>query len=332
MVSTSVDAPIVGDPEVDPKAALHWLAKQRHQPTRVPYQVVQCGELALSNASLVSSLSQDELWAFLEQVGAAAIELGKWELAELCVSRLQSRFPASARVRCLQGMLLEGKGEYTRALEFYESELERDGTQVSLSRRLIATLKELPASHPRGGIQKAIEALNKHLDVFYQDPEGWQELAEMYTEIGQYQQSAFALEELLLLVPQNSFFQLKLAETLYTAGSIARSYKSYLRVLEMCKSDDGLVDGSANGPWLRALWGTKMCTSTLISQPTLLATKVASSISSPGTEDISLDKVKAIDQLVTKLLLEKVYSPALATQKSDSAKQVRDVVRKVLGA
>ncbi|EPQ29725.1 uncharacterized protein PFL1_02945 [Pseudozyma flocculosa PF-1] len=332
MATYPLDAPLVGDPDTNPRTALQWLAKQRHEPTRQPYNVVQRGELVLSQSSLVSSLSQDELWAFLEQVGAAAIELGRWELAEPCLSRLQSRFPASARVKCLHGMLLEGKGEYSRALDFYEAELEQDGTSVTLSRRLVATLRALPTSHPRGGPQKAIEALNKHLDTFYQDPEGWQELAEMYAELGQYQQSVFALEELVLLVPQNSFYQLKLAETLYTAGHLARSYKSYLRVLEMCKSDDGIVDGSANGPWLRALWGTKMCTSAILSQPTHLSNRETATISSAGTEDISLDKVKAIDQLVTRLLLENVYSPALSAQGTEAAKTVRDVVRKVLAA
>lgn len=36
-----------------------------------------------------------------------------------------------------------------------------------------------------GGITKAIEALIVHLDVFYSDPEGWQELASLYCEQGQ---------------------------------------------------------------------------------------------------------------------------------------------------
>lgn len=72
-----------------------------------------------------------------------------------------------------------------------------------------------------------------------------------------YQQSAFALEELLLQVPQNSFFHLKYAETLYTAGEIGKAYKAYLRVLEMCQSDKG-AGPNANGPWVRAVWGTKV--------------------------------------------------------------------------
>lgn len=143
----------------------------------------------------------------------------------------------------------------------------------------------MPASHPRGGTKGAIEALVKHLDTFYQDPEGWQELAELYAEIGlyvskaivldplvamviliklplsccRYQQSIFALEELMLLEPQNSFFQLKLAETLFTAGHLVRAYKAYLRVLEMCNSDKDINEGGkGNGPWVRALWGLKV--------------------------------------------------------------------------
>lgn len=71
----------------------------------------------------------------------------------------------------------------------------------------------------------------------------------------------FALEELLLLVPQNSFHVLQHAEALYSAGEPARAYKSYLRTLEMCGvvSEGGKAagGGTREGPWVRALWGLK---------------------------------------------------------------------------
>ena len=131
-----------------------------------------------------NSLQDEELWSVLEQISIASIELGRWDLAELCISRVQSRFPASQRVTCLQGMLLEGKGELRKALALYDIELQEDGTSLSLSRRRVAVIKTLGESHPRGGRKKAIEALKQHLDIFYQDPEAWQELAELYAEEG----------------------------------------------------------------------------------------------------------------------------------------------------
>lgn len=44
-------------------------------------------------------------------------------------------------------------------------------------------IRSLPRSHPRGGPEKAIEALVRHLDAFYTDPEGWLELASLYEEL-----------------------------------------------------------------------------------------------------------------------------------------------------
>lgn len=217
---------------------------------------MQYGELIITSNHL-KALADDELYAVLEQVAIAAIEVSHFDLAESCVARLQSRFPSSHRITALQGMLLEGRGNPLAALEMYDAALEKDSTSLILSRRRIGCLKSLEPTHPRGGAGKVVEALNAHVDTFYTDPEAWQELAEAYAEQGMYAQSAFALEEVLLQVPQNSFYQLKYAETLYTAGEVARAYKAYLRVLEMCQSDGGAKEG-AGGAWLRALWGTKM--------------------------------------------------------------------------
>lgn len=151
------------------------------RPIRAPHKIVQYGEVVISQGGL-TLLADEDLWSILEQVAIAAIELARWDLAELCIARVQSRFPTSQRVICLQGMLLEGKGELARALQLYDEELQEDSTSLLLSRRRIAVMKALGPSHPSGGNKKAIQALNSHLDVFYQDPEGWQELAELYAD------------------------------------------------------------------------------------------------------------------------------------------------------
>lgn len=222
---------------------------------------MQYGEVIITSSHL-KSLPDDELYSLLEQVAIAAIEVSHFDLAESCIARLQSRFPTSHRITALQGMLLEGKGNASAALELYEAALVKDSTSLILSRRRIGCLKSLDASHPRGSPAHVIEALNTHVDTFYNDPEAWQELAEVYAQHGLYAQSAFALEEVILQVPQNSFFHLKYAETLYTAGEVGKAYKVYLRVLEMCQSDGGASEvGGASGPWLRALWGTKAVSS-----------------------------------------------------------------------
>ena len=308
---------VAGNPDTDPSAAAQWLAEQRRRPIRAPHKTVQYGELVITKGGL-SSLPNEELWSILEQVAIAAIELARFDLAELCISRLTSRFPNSQRVTCLQGMLLEGQGQISRAIELYDEALVTHQSSLIISRRRIAAIKS------SGDAKRTVEALNVHLDTFYNDPEAWQELAEVYAAQGMYAQSAFALEEVLLQVPQNGFFHLKYAETLYTNGELAKAYKAYLRVLELCQSDGGATarepkQSAAQGPWLRALWGTKVVTSALIAAPPPKNT---------AAEDaIDQIKVQKIDQLVTSLLLDKVYTPQAVP-----SKHLRDVARAVLGA
>lgn len=274
---------------------------------------MQYGELVISKGGL-SSLPDEELYSILEQVGISAIELSRFDLAELCIARLAARFPSSQRVTALKGMLLEGQGKTSDAIALYDEALLKEPTSLILSRRRIAAHKSLD-----GETAKVVEALNTHLDTFYNDPEGWQELAEVYAEAGLYAQSAFALEEVLLQVPQNSFFHLKYAETLYTNGDVSKAYKAYLRVLEMCQSDGGATteNAGAQGPWLRALWGTKMATTALIATPG----------AGKGEDAVDIAKVTKIDELVTNLLLNKVYTPQAVR-----SKHLRDVARAVLAA
>lgn len=71
-------------------------------------------------------------------------------------------------------------------------------------------------------------------------------------------------------------------------------------------------------------------TGAILAKPSLLsAPSNDSPTTSHGTEDVKKEKVQAIDQLVTSLLLDKVYSPA---SNPTQPKEIRDVVRSVLGA
>lgn len=249
-----------------PSQLTFCISRHDRKPIRAPHKVAQYAELIITQ-NYLSSLAQDELYSVLEQVAIAAIETARFDLAESCIARLSSRFPTSQRITALQGMLLEGRGNPLAALQLYDIALETDSTSLILSRRRIACLKTLGGA---GGAAKVVEALNKHVDTFYNDPEAWQELAEIYAEQGMYAQSAFALEEVILQVPQNAFFHLKYAETLYTQGEVTKAYKAYLRVLELCQSD-GEATTTKGGPWVRALWGFKMvCTHSLFPSSTTI--------------------------------------------------------------
>lgn len=126
-----------------------------------------------------------------------------------------------------------------------------------------------------------------------------------------YPQAAFALEELILLVPHNSFFVLQYAETLYTAGEMVQSYKAYLRVLEMCGAavPQGPTDSSnQQGPRTRALWGLKLTTAKLLSG-----------------KAVEAEHVEAVDAMATDLLLNQSY-----TGSSKGVQVTREAARKVL--
>lgn len=64
----------------------------------------------------------------------------------------------------------------------------------------------------------------------------------------------------MLIVPQNGFYVLQYAETLYTQGEYAVAYKAFLRVLDMGSAVDKPAASTTTtttekGPEVRALWG-----------------------------------------------------------------------------
>lgn len=84
-----------------------------------------------------------------------------------------------------------------------------------------------------------------------------------------YAKAIAALEELLLLVPQNGFYVLQYAETLYTQGEYATAYKAFLRVLDVGSVVDTpskvvSSQASSKGPEVRALWGLKAVTTAMV--------------------------------------------------------------------
>lgn len=160
------------------------------------------------------------------------------------------------------------------------------------------------------------------MDIFPTDQESWLELASLYLHQNKYPQAAFALEELLLLAPQNAFYLLKYAEVLYTMGELVKAYKLYLRILELgngnlSPSSTRVVD-RVQGPWVRALWGLKMCASKLLSSKAMTTSEDSS---------IKAERVEELDTLATKLLLESVYAPDAQYPTPES---VRSATRSVL--
>jgi hypothetical protein len=130
-----------------------------------------------------------------------------------------------------------------------------------------------------------------------------------------FDKAIFAIEEMILLFPSNSFFVLQLAETLYTAKDIARAYKTYLQVLDATDPEDDGDSSGQQGPLLRALWGLKMvsfqngfrCFHHSHTAAPQCTTQILAD-SSLGTKgECKAENVQQVDALVTNLLLNKGY-------------------------
>ncbi|PNH06369.1 ER membrane protein complex subunit 2 [Tetrabaena socialis] len=124
-------------------------------------------------------------------------------------------------------------------LRHYKSDLSEDERgRVALERT-------------RGNTTAAIDALRKYLEVFANDKDAWEELAELYLEVLNYRQAAFCYEELIMHAPSNSSFFVRYADILYTLGGTtnyktARAY--YAKAIEL----------TAGGS-LRGLFGILAC-------------------------------------------------------------------------
>ena len=95
-------------------------------------------------------------------------------------------------------------------------------------------------------------------------------------------------------------------------------------ILSTSTSVDGLSPSSTRvvdrvqGPWVRALWGLKMCASKLLSSKAMTTSDDSS---------IKAERVEELDTLATKLLLESVYAPDAQYPTPES---VRSATRSVL--
>ncbi|KAA1101502.1 hypothetical protein PGT21_022763 [Puccinia graminis f. sp. tritici] len=263
--------------------AIDRLKVLRDSGLRQSQEVVELAEVVLGTAGRTSRLG-DDLWTVYEQVAVAALDIGNVELAKTVIQRLEAKFPKSARVTVLHGMLMEAQGDLLGAKSFYEQELEKPFSpknadlgsvgelNMRVRKRLIALhLHHSPPTCPQASqpyssssstsstpfsLHTAIQLLVDHLDTVYSDPEGWLQLADIYASLGLYEQSLSALEDLILIQPENTFHILRYAETAYTAGEYELSYKTYLRVIEL---SDRISSESKGGPCRRAALGLKVC-------------------------------------------------------------------------
>ncbi|KAI3845034.1 hypothetical protein MKW92_043478 [Papaver armeniacum] len=190
-----------------------YLCLVRKLKVRRSDKVLKHGLSILNDSKKRSKLGGEE-WTLYEQVAIAAMDCQRTDIAMDCVKVLQKKFPESLRVGRLEGMLVEAKGSYEDADNFYEGLLEDNPLDQVIHKRRIAMSKA------QGNISEAITRLNKYLEIFMADHDAWRELAEIYVSLQMYKQAAFCYEELILCQPTVPLYHLAYADVLYTIGGL----------------------------------------------------------------------------------------------------------------
>ena len=141
-------------------------------------------------------------------------------------------------------------------------------TQQAAWRRKAYVLRNM------GKLDKSVEELTTLLDTFYNEVDGWVELAEIYHLCNQYgfhlhnppkvhagfrhNYALQAISHALLLAPQNPFYVLEFAEIAYSSGDMPLAVKTFLMAVDMTDDEDAPITSYQTGITLRAWYGVKL--------------------------------------------------------------------------
>ncbi|KAL1748281.1 hypothetical protein HDZ31DRAFT_60474 [Schizophyllum fasciatum] len=267
-------------------AALQTLATYRARHARASQDVFEKGFHVLEQRSLQKL--GDEAWPFLEQFALAALDIGRTDVADDCIRELADQFPDSPRVDILRGIRMEATEPPETCLKYYEQIQDAEAPNATIWKRRISVLRRT------GQTAQAVAELCQLLDTFYNDAEGWVELADLYAGCGQYTAALQSLSHALLLAPQNAFYALQFAETAHSAGDVPLALRTALVVVDMCDRDQAGAGGGGGGGGgavkdsvpaglaVRAWWAVKLCARQLLAARNARAAK-----SSPGPKSTS---------------------------------------------
>lgn len=227
-----------------------------------PDLVLKYGSYLLQHHA--SSLSH-EVWAAYEQVLVALLQAGRTGMrrgagaaadsdelraAQEYITTLAAQFPDSLRVKRLEGMMWEAKGEADLAMSDYDEILQDDPSNILAVKRQVAVLRA------RGGPTRLAEAarrLTEHLATFCSDHEAWLLLQELYLLAQQYKRAAFCIEELILINPMSYIYHIRAGEITYTTA-VASNGGSHDQLLTARKYFAHALELKPEGN-LRALYG-----------------------------------------------------------------------------
>lgn len=205
--------------------------------------------------SLFSNSESQEKWQSYENIFLACLRTGDNESAYLCLEELTDRFGSTnERVTALRGLYAEATAKTPEELDdvmaHYEEILKEDSSVFSIRKRRAALLRSM------GKTSEAVAALTNLLDTSPTDVETWAELADVYVEIGLFDQAIFSLEEVLLFAPNAWNMQAKLGEVIFMSANraeggdqlktLSESMRRFCRSIELCDN------------YLRGYYGLKL--------------------------------------------------------------------------
>jgi len=199
-------------------------------------------------------------WEFLESLALAALDSERYDVSDRCIKYLVDKFGNSPRVEVLSGIRIEATEKPETALEYYNKLLEGDPTNSAAWRRKAYALRNM------GKLDKSVEELSALLDTFYNEVDGWVELAEIYYLCNQHNYALQALSHALLLAPQNPFYVLEFAEMAHTGGDIPLAIRTFLMVVDMTDDEDAPTTSYQTDITLRAWYGVKLSLRRLTSE------------------------------------------------------------------
>jgi len=221
----------------------------RESRARRPDLVVQFGTYLLDHHA---QRLGHEVWNVYEQVLVALLEHGKQPsegrgkskravqtgqseplaTAQDYCNILALQFPKSLRVKRLEAMLWEAKGELDMAMADYEEILKEDPNHLAALKRQAAlnpahvvcaslspsariassaqsvlhlcrhlTRAQVALLRSRGRAGDAASKLVEHVEVVCSDTDAWLQLSEIYLAAMRFRRAAFCIEELLLVNP-----------------------------------------------------------------------------------------------------------------------------------
>ncbi|CZT18048.1 related to kinetoplast-associated protein KAP [Ramularia collo-cygni] len=259
--------------------------------------------------SLFSNSESQEKWQSYENILIACLRTGDNESAYLYLEELTDRFgETNERVIALRGLYAEATARTPQELDDvmanYEEILKEDPSVFTIRKRRAALLRSM------GKTSEAVTALTNLLDTSPTDVETWAELADVYVELGLYEQAIFSLEEVLLFAPNAWNMQAKLGEVLYLSAvraeggdqlkTLSESMRRFCRSIELCDY------------YLRGYYGLKLSTTKLLD---VLATskKSQQAAADPVTGELatpSLAAVTKLNEVATSKLVEIVRRSA----------------------